>query len=459
MNNPNEPPYPPGQPYSLPTESGSAGGSSTHMSPGPAGPPGGQPGAPYGQPGGAPPGGHGPFRTGQPNTMVIAAGLALCGLVAVAAWALLSSHPSSTESTDPVKPTAAEVQAEPTNSSGSNAFTPPVGQDKTGLPAVAASGTVSGATPAVYGAAGDKPSCDAPTLLAYLQADPAKAGAWAQSLDIAVADIPSFVQTLSPVLLRADTSVVVHGYLDGKFDPYPAILQAGTAVFVNPYGEPTVKCFSGDPLSRGLVVTQVAVVGRVWPGFAPGTVVVIQPTPTPVEQRVVLDLVTNQTLIRRVIHVDRFGPCRDLSSDPRFKKFRRDGVTDQKVKNTPAGRINGNELSTNTANPNPSNNLKQNHSNSVNTGQESASSAPVKPEIATSPSSTVGSNPNPNLNSTANPNSTISPNSTLNPNSTRNPNSIPGPNANTKGNHEGGTNSGQTATNNAPAKSEHGGDH
>jgi hypothetical protein len=28
------------------------------------------------------------------------------------------------------------------------------------------------------------------------------------------------------------------------------VLQAGTAVFVNPYGEPKVKCRNGNPLTR-----------------------------------------------------------------------------------------------------------------------------------------------------------------------------------------------------------------
>lgn len=368
------------------------------MPSGSASPPGGQSGATYGQSGvPQPPGGRGPFRTGQPNTMLIATGLALCVLVAVAAWALLGSHPSSTDSTAPVKPTAVEVQAEPTNSTGSNAFTPPVGQDKTGLQTVAAGGTVSGGTPAVYGAEGDKPSCDAPTLLAYLQADPAKAGAWAQSLDIAVADIPSFVQTLSPVLLRADTSVIVHGYIDGKFDPYPAILQAGTAVFVNPYGEPTVKCFSGDPLGKGLVVTQAAIAGPVWVGFAPRTVVVIQPTPAPVEERVVVNVVTNQTFAWRVVHNNKFGHCPDRTGE-NWDKGSHGGGHDQKARNPSENEGGGNKKFNRppTSAPNSGVNRGGSEGSSVNPAQPGESSKPVKPELSTSPRSAGVPSPSPN---------------------------------------------------------------
>ena len=58
------------------------------------------------------------------------------------------------------------------------------------------------------------------------------------------------MSSLQPVLLRSDTAVTSHGYADATFTAYPAVLQAGTAVFVNSYGEPTVKCFSGNPLTR-----------------------------------------------------------------------------------------------------------------------------------------------------------------------------------------------------------------
>ena len=82
------------------------------------------------------------------------------------------------------------------------------------------------------------------------------------------------------MVLRADTSVTSHDYEDGSFSGYPAVLQAGTAVFVNSYGEPTVKRYSGNPLTKGTEVAQGGYTGTGWSGFAPRSVAVIAPTPT-----------------------------------------------------------------------------------------------------------------------------------------------------------------------------------
>lgn len=396
MNNPDESHYQPGQPYPLPTQSAPTGGPTTPIPPpDPAGASGSQSGAPAAAPFGAPntQAGSRGFWAGQPTAILVTGGLALCGLIAVAVWALLSSRPS----TDAVTPTSSDVYLESTNNPGSNPFTPPVGEDHTGLSRVSTGGDVSGGTPAVYGAIGEKPSCDAPTLLSYLEADPAKAGAWAQSLDIAASDIPSFVQTLSPVLLRADTSVIVHGYLDGKFVPYPAILQSGTAVFVNSYGEPTVKCFSGDPLTKGVAVTQATFVGHRWTGFGPATVIVIQPTQAPVDQRVVLNIVTNQTVVRRVVRDTRHGPNPDHRND-RNVTHRRDKERDKekehgrdKEKEHESGTGDNNKVggpdsgSPSTSDPDSSNNTGESRKN---VGPTDTSSPPAKPEPSTNNNST-----------------------------------------------------------------------
>jgi uncharacterized protein DUF6777 len=340
---------------------------------------------------------------------LVTGGLALCGLIAVAVWALLSSRPS----TDAVTPTSSDVYLESTNNAGSNPFTPPVGEDQMGLSRVSTGGDVSGGTPAVYGAMGDKPSCDAPTLLAYLQADPARAGAWAQSLDIAASDIPSFVQTLSPVLLRADTSAIVHGYMDGKFVPYPAILQSGTAVFVNSYGEPTVKCFSGDPLTKGVAVTQATFVGRAWTGFGPATVIVIQPTQAPVDQRVVLNFVTNETVVRRVVRDTRHGPNPDHRNDRNVThrhdkerdKDKEHGRDKDKDKEHESGTSDNNKVvgpdSGNRSTSDPDSNNSTGESRK-NVGPTDTSSPPAKPEPSTNNNST--SNPH-SSNSGENPES------------------------------------------------------
>jgi hypothetical protein len=74
------------------------------------------------------------------------------------------------------------------------------------------------------------------------------------------------------------------------FTAYPAVLQAGTAVFVNSYGEPTVKCFSGNPLSKAPDISQAATTGPTWAGYTPQTVTIVQPTPQVVERRTVINI-------------------------------------------------------------------------------------------------------------------------------------------------------------------------
>ena len=88
-------------------------------------------------------------------------------------------------------------------------------------------------------------------LVSNLQSDEAKAKAWAEVLGIDAAEIGDFVKSLTPVTLRSATAVTNYSYADGTYRAAPATLAPGTAVFVNVYGEPTVKCYSGNPLTRG----------------------------------------------------------------------------------------------------------------------------------------------------------------------------------------------------------------
>jgi len=176
------------------------------------------------------------------------------------------------------------VRLEPTSFAGANPFVSPVGKDEQ-VSAVAAGGEFSGATSALYARNPAIPSCDGQKLVAALQADGKRAAAWASAEKIQAADIPAFVSTLTPVLLRADTSVTAFGYDDPSFFSYPAVLQAGTAVFINGRGEPTVKCYNGNPLaSRSqpapTVARTVSYVGPRWTTFRTTSVTVIRPSTT-----------------------------------------------------------------------------------------------------------------------------------------------------------------------------------
>ena len=103
--------------------------------------------------------------------------------------------------------------------------------------------------------------------------------------NIRATDIPSFVAGLTPVLLRADTAVTAFGYDDPAFFSYPAVLQAGTAVLINGRGEPTVKCYNGNPLASRAqpaptVARTVSYVGPRWTTFRTTSVTVVRPSTT-----------------------------------------------------------------------------------------------------------------------------------------------------------------------------------
>lgn len=149
---------------------------------------------------------------------------------------------------------------------------------------------VPGATPGLYGGTRDAATCDADQLVAFLQSDPDKAAAWAGVHGITVAGIPAYVATLTPVILTRDTRVTNHGFADGKATTIPAVLQAGTAVMVDEFGVPRVKCGCGNPLTEPTpVTTRTRYTGTRWSGFSISTVVVVNVT-VQVETFVLVDL-------------------------------------------------------------------------------------------------------------------------------------------------------------------------
>lgn len=192
------------------------------------------------------------------------------------------------------------LQTEPLSTSVA-AFTPPMGTDTPVTTPVRGSGvqTVPAETVGLFGGTLNNGTCDKDQLVAYLQANPDKAGPWAQTLGIAPAQIPTFVAALTPVLLRSDTVVTNHGFENGKITTMPAVLQAGTAVLVNQYGQPVVKCYCGNPLTAAPAqLSKVKYTGPTWPGFQPGAVTVIQASTTVINNYTLVDVTTNQTFVR-----------------------------------------------------------------------------------------------------------------------------------------------------------------
>ena len=199
------------------------------------------------------------WRSGPRLWALIASGVALILVISLVTVYLVGSD---------TKPIAAdqpgEVFLEPAESSGENPFspnsfvptqaTPPADSGPPPAPAPPPNSepgtipSVDASEPGVFGGTMNQTTCDAEGLITFLGQDPDRAGAWAGVVKIAADDIPAFIRDLTPVLLRADTRVTDHRYVDGSVAPRQAVLEQGTAVLVNKFGEPTVRCYSGNPL-------------------------------------------------------------------------------------------------------------------------------------------------------------------------------------------------------------------
>src|SRR3954466_9458244 len=199
---------------------------------------------------------------------------------------------------------ASEITAEPVSSAGSNPFTAPAGKDMAGLkpPPKATSttgpATYRGSLPGLYGGTRDYATCDAGKLITFLEQNPDKATAWADTLNIRVTRIRTYVHHLTPVLLRTDTRVTNHGYVNGRANPLQSVLQAGTAVFVNRYGEPVVKCYCGNPLTRPTLYATPTYVGTRWPTFEVRHITITQRTIRIVDSYTLFDPDTGKTFTR-----------------------------------------------------------------------------------------------------------------------------------------------------------------
>jgi hypothetical protein len=200
---------------------------------------------------------------------------------------------------------AAEVELEPVSSAGANPFMPSVGTDQTNVTpppaATSASGAVSaysGDLPGLYGGTRNVSNCDAEKMVVFLETNPDKARAWAGALGISTTEIRTYVSGLTPVVLRTDTWVTNHGYENGVANEIPAVLQAGTAVLVDKYGYPVVKCYCGNPLTVARVYKTPTYTGTRWPAFTPTTIIIIQKTTVIIDTFTLVDPTTGKPFTR-----------------------------------------------------------------------------------------------------------------------------------------------------------------
>jgi hypothetical protein len=210
-----------------------------------------------------------------------AAFAACAALVAAIALAACGGDTAKVATSAGVKG-ASEITAEPVSSAGANPFTGPAGHDVQGVKpppaAVSTNGpsTYRGGLPGLYGGTRDYATCDAGKLINFLEHNPSKATAWAGTLNIRVTSIRTYIHHLTPVLLRTDTRVTNHGYVNGQANPLQSVLQAGTAVFVNRYGEPVVKCYCGNPLTPPILYREPVYIGPRWGGFSSTHITIIK---------------------------------------------------------------------------------------------------------------------------------------------------------------------------------------
>jgi eukaryotic-like serine/threonine-protein kinase len=222
---------------------------------------------------------------------------AIIAILAVAALAL-SGVAAALTLTRTSSPTG--VTLESARTPGPNPFMPSVGTDQPGVrPPKGTGGTFPGGTPGLYGGTLRKTSCNPQQMVGFLRAHPDKAAAWAGVLGIRPAGIPGYVAGLTPVVLRSDTAVTNHGYVDGHATSFPAVLQAGTAVLIDRHGQPVTKCFCGNPLTMPMSYTQPVYTGKRWGSFSPASVTDVQRTTVSVSSFILVDLATGGTFRRQ----------------------------------------------------------------------------------------------------------------------------------------------------------------
>ena len=163
-----------------------------------------------------------------------------------------------------------EIQLVSVAAPGPNPFTPPV------APAEPPATTIAPPQPP-YGGTGDNQLCDREGIIRYLT-DPAnatQARAWTGVLNISIADITTYVNDLVPVTLGQDIRITNHTFENGRAVAFQAVLETGTAVLVDVYGTPVVRCRCGNPLLAPRKVVDPVYVGKKWPGFSTTNIVTI----------------------------------------------------------------------------------------------------------------------------------------------------------------------------------------
>jgi hypothetical protein len=163
--------------------------------------------------------------------------------------------------------------------------------------------TVNAGTRGLYGGSLDSGRCDPEAQIAYLNQNRSIADAFVTALNrdqtlqwsggnkVSRDQLPAYIRELTSVTLVRDTRVTNHGYRNGRATDIQSVLQAGTAVMVDRYGVPRVKCNCGNPLTPPVAVTVAPVyTGPQWPTFNPTNIVVVNQTTVVIDVFVITNL-------------------------------------------------------------------------------------------------------------------------------------------------------------------------
>lgn len=187
----------------------------------------------------------------------------------------------------------------------------PSGAEAGGVP------SYRGGAPGLFGGIKDRRSCNGEELSSLLAAEPVKSEAFAEAQGIAKADVSSFVEGLTPVNLRGDTRVTSHDLVDGRPRAGQSVLQAGTAVLIDQFGVPRVRCASGSPLKPAVAARATpSYEGSQWEGFNSKHVSVIIQNTALIESLTLIDLKNNEPFGRPVgSNKGPDGPAPQLSAE------------------------------------------------------------------------------------------------------------------------------------------------
>jgi hypothetical protein len=110
-----------------------------------------------------------------------------------------------------------------------------------------------------FGGTGSDLVCDRELLISSLRAQPDRLREWARVVGVTPTNraVARYIRTLRPVTLTVDTRVTNHSFVDGRAVAFQSILQAGTAVLVDPKsGRPVVRCRCGNPLLEPVYIPE-----------------------------------------------------------------------------------------------------------------------------------------------------------------------------------------------------------